>query len=139
MIYESTLEDVDTTFVPYEAAFKGVVSAMVYKTCLRVDTASRIRALMWVGAWHPPTLSWVPYVCTKVLLRQALTLRLGACKVRSETTFLCASEFDLLPRPNRAVYRDAVFCRCSCAAVQRWKCRVRVLRRNPAADPHADR
>ena len=23
-------------------------------------TDSRIRALMWAGAWHPPTLPWLP-------------------------------------------------------------------------------
>ena len=108
MIYESTLEDVDTTVVPYKTAFHGKVSAMVH--C----TASCTRALMWTGAWHLPTLSWVPYVFTKVLLRQALTLRLGSRYVRSDTTFLCASEFDLQPRPNRAVYRGAVVYRCSC-------------------------
>ena len=32
---------------------------MVTKTCL-AGTDSRIRALMWAGAWHPPTRSWVP-------------------------------------------------------------------------------
>ena len=56
-------------------AFSGRV---VSRTCPLVGTDSRIRARMWAGAWHPPTLSWVPCVHAKVLLRQALTLRLGA-------------------------------------------------------------
>ena len=33
MIYESTLEDVDTAVVPYETAFKGTMYAMVCESC----------------------------------------------------------------------------------------------------------
>ena len=39
MIYESTLEDVDTAVVPNETAFQGFVFAMVYKFCIGVTRA----------------------------------------------------------------------------------------------------
>ena len=32
---------------------------------------SRVRALMWAGTWHPPTLSWVPAGSPAVQLRWA--------------------------------------------------------------------
>ena len=59
MIYESILEDVGAAIVPYETAPDGFVFSMVYESCF-AGTDSPIRALVWAGAWHPPTLSWVP-------------------------------------------------------------------------------
>ena len=49
MIYESTLDDVDTAVVPYETASNGAVFAMVFQPCF-AGTDLRIRALIWAEA-----------------------------------------------------------------------------------------
>ena len=53
MIFDSTLEDVDTAAVPYETVFKGIMFAMVYKPCLTGSWMRCVRRRRRISSVQP--------------------------------------------------------------------------------------
>ena len=51
----------ETAAVPNGSVLEGLVAMWLPRPAF-AGIGLRTRALTWAGAWHPPTLSWVPAV-----------------------------------------------------------------------------